>query len=221
VAIGFASDGRSLIVAEHHRQRSNDRIPPTVWLWPDGNPATARKLAEGVPLVGYRIVAGSPWAVTTDRVTPDVWIWNFETGEQMRSLGIPVQVNSEPIANGRWVATRTSKEFCVWETGTWRAISRWPARPDEQDNGSIISSKDGRLLATSTADGSLVLRELPTGTDLIRLIPPHSLAAREWVFSPDCKRLIIVLRNGQVVEWDLAELRRELAKLGLDWRNSR
>ena len=221
VAIGLASDGRSLIVGEHHRQRSNDRIPPTVWLWPDGNPSTAHKLAEGFPLVGYRTIAGSPWAVTTDRVTPDVWIWNFETSKQIRSLGIPVQVNSEPTANGRWIATRTSKEFCVWETGTWRAISRWPARPDEQDNGSIISSKDSRLLATNTADGSLVLRELPTGTDLIQLIPPHSLAAREWLFSPDGKRLIIVLRNGQVVDWDLAELRRELAKLKLDWQDRR
>ena len=132
-----------------------------------------------------------------------------------------MQVNSEPTANGRWIATRTSKEFCVWETGTWRVLSRWPARPEEQDSGSIISSKDSRLLATDAADGAFVLRELPHGTELVRLIPPHSLAAREWLFSPDSNRLIIVTRNGQVVEWDLAELRRELAKLKLDWKISR
>jgi serine/threonine protein kinase/WD40 repeat protein len=221
MALGLASDGPSLIVLEDRRKSANERVPPTVWLWSEGNPGVARKLAEAFPLVGYRAVAGGPWAVTTDRVTPDVWIWNFETGKRVRSLGIPLQVNSEPTSNGRWLATRTRQEFAVWEVGTWRAISRWPAPRDEQDNGSIISSKDSRLLATDTADAALVLRELPLGAELVKLIPPRSLAVREWTFSPDSKRLIILLKNGQVVEWNLAELRRELAKVGLDWEISR
>jgi hypothetical protein len=221
LALGLAADGRSVIVAEHRRQSQNERFPPTVWLWSEGNPAAARKLAEGFPLVGYRPVAGGAWAVTTDRVTPDVWIWNFDTGERVRSLGIPAQVNSEPMRNGRWLATRTRQEFAVWETGTWRAIARWPARPDEQDNGSIISSSDSRLLATDTTDGAFVLRELPHGTELVRLIPPRSLAVREWIFTPDSDRLIVLSKDGQVVEWSLAALRRELAKRGLDWRTER
>jgi WD40 repeat protein len=218
MALGLAADGRSVIIGENRRQSMNDRTPPTIWVWPDGNPSAARKLAEAFPTVGYRTIPGSPWAVTTDRIVPDAWIWNFETGGRVRSLGIPVQVNSEPTRNGRWLATRTRQELAVWEIGTWRAISRWPARPDEQDSGDIISSKDSRLLATDTSDGAIVLRELPGGAELMTLTPPRPLAVRHWTFSPDGARLIVLARNGQVVEWDLTELRRELAKMGLDWQ---
>jgi len=168
-------------------------------------------------MVGYRQIPGSPWATTTDLISPDVWIWNIETGARVRSLGISIQANSEPVQSGRWVVTRTRQEFAVWETGTWRAIARWPARADEQDSGQVIASKDSRLLVSDTVGGGLVLRELPGGTELVKLIPPRDLALRQWTFSPDGRRLIILTHSGRVVEWDLAELRREFATVGLDW----
>src|SRR4029077_1171711 len=55
-ALGFAADHRSLIVGQNSRRAQNERIPPTIWLWPEAEPNRARKLAENFPLVGYRVL---------------------------------------------------------------------------------------------------------------------------------------------------------------------
>jgi hypothetical protein len=217
---GVAEDGRSLIVGEYQRQTQNDRVPPTVWLWPDGEPTKARKLAENFPLVGYRQIPGSPWAMTTDLVAPDAWIWNFESGQRVRSLGIPVQVNSELLPNGRWVVTLTHSEAVVWEVGTWKVLSRWPV-PAEESGSVVHASPDSRLLATRTGDGHFVLRTLPDGGELIHLLLPRPLPVKSYQFSPDSSRLFFALATGQVGEWDLRALRRELAQRGLDWGDDR
>jgi WD40 repeat protein len=219
MAIGFASDGRSVVVGQYHQRLPNERVPPTVWLWADGHPGRARKLTADFPLVGYRVVPGDRWAVTTDLVAPDVWIWDFQTGERVRNLGLPMHVSSEPLANGRWLATRTRQEFALWEVGTWRPLARWLPRPEEQGGGSLKSSPDSRLLVSRTPDGKFILRELPSGAELITLAPPRSTAVASASFSPDSKRLIVLLKNGRIVEWNLAEIRGELARLGLDWQS--
>jgi hypothetical protein len=84
--------GRSLVIGENRRQAQKERIPPRIWLWPDGDPTRAKVLAENFPLVGYRLVAGGKWGITTDTLAPDVWLWNPETGARVRSLGVPLNV---------------------------------------------------------------------------------------------------------------------------------
>lgn len=213
----FADDGRSLIVGDHRRIMKGERVPLTVWLWPDADPTRARKLADGFPLNGYRALHGGRHGITTDPLQPDVWIWDFERGQRLRSLGIPLPASAEPTRNGRWVVSRTTEEFAVWEVGTWKAVSRWPARADEAPPMNIFSSPDSRLIATHNQGGRFVLRELPGGNELILLTPPHPMSVQHYQFSPDSTRLLFMSNNGQMFDWNLAEIRRELAKLSLDW----
>jgi WD40 repeat protein len=217
IATGFAADGRSLIVGQNHRRSVNDRIPATMWLWPDGNPGRARKLIEDFPLVGYREMPGGRWGVTTDLIDPDAWIWDARTLERVRNLGIPLPTSSEPAPHGRWLVTRTRKEFVVWEAESWRVLSRWPVTGTEQVSGALVVSPDSRLLATATTDGRVTLRSLPSGAELIALIPPRAVRLSDWRFTPDNQRLYALANTGRVYDWDLAEIRRELAKLKLDW----
>jgi hypothetical protein len=211
MASRLANDRRSLVVGDH-REGSG----PTMWLWPDADPKRARKLAGDFPLTGYRVVPHSRWAVTTAIVQPDAWIWDFETGERVRNLGLKGRASSDPPANGRWLVARDRDEFGVWEVGTWKRVSKWPARPDEASM-TIFSSPDSRLLATHNPGGRFVLRELPSGRELILLTPPQSIAVQDFQFSADSTRLLFVGNNGQMFDWDLGEIRRELAKLELNW----
>ena len=211
MALRFANDGRSLVVGEHRGDGG-----PTMWLWPDADPQRARKLAGNFPMTGYGVVPHTRWAVTTAIAQPDVWIWDFETGERLRNLGLKGRASSEPLANGRWLVARNRDEFGVWETGTWKRVAQWPARPDEASM-TIYSSPDSRLLATYNASGRFVLRELPGGKELILLTPPQSIPVQNFQFSADSTRLLFMSNNGQMFDWDLREIRHELAKLELDW----
>jgi hypothetical protein len=101
--------------------------------------------------------------------------------------------------------------------GTWKTISRWPTLAAEADTPLRVSP-DSRLLVTHATGGRIILRELPSGKELVHLPPPRALDAQEYQFSPDGSRLFVLLENGRICEWNLAELRRELAKLNLDWQ---
>jgi hypothetical protein len=47
---------------------------------------------------------------------------------------------------------------------------------------------------------------------------PHGMRLFDWRFSPDGTRIFLLPSTGQVFEWHLAEIRGELAKLGLNWK---
>jgi len=214
-ATGYSADQHSLIIGENKRRDANQLIPPTMWVWQDADPTRARKLVENFPLVGLRVVPGGKWAVTTELVLPDLWIWNYATGERIRNLGIPLQVSSELPPNGRWIVTRSRQELATWEVGSWRKLASHAI----QDEGEpMVASPDSRLLVTRLPSGNLVLRQLPDGTELLKL--PGSPHLRNYIFSPDGQRLFVVLNTGQLLDWNLRELREQLRSLELDWKDT-
>jgi hypothetical protein len=185
----FAPDKKSLVVGEIHQQTRNDRVPPTFWLWQDGDPARARKLAENFPMTGYRLAAGGGWGITTDYLLPDVWLWNPQTGERVRNLGIPLGVSSQISSDGRWVITSTREEFVLWDTESWLPKARWAARPNQRTGSECACSRDGKLLAALDANGRIDLFALPEGRLLLALPPPRRCGCKRWCLVPmpiDC-----------------------------------
>ena len=217
LAFEFAPDGRSLLVAESRRQDRNDRVPPTVSLWPDIDPARARRVAGGFPLVGYRLVAGGRWGVSTDNVGPDLWVWDPQTGQRVRSLGIPHNVSSMSSRDTRWLVTSSRDEFVLWDTSTWQAVTRWPPRAGQYFGIPGQFSPDASLFGTADLGGQIEIRALPQGRELLSLPPPQALRLRDFTFGAAGDRLYLQRLDGAVGEWDLARLREELAKLELDW----
>ena len=81
---------------------------------------------------------------------------------------------------------------------------------------SMAISPDGRTLATGDEAGVMRLWELPSGRPLAHW-PVHEAAATALAFSPDGTVLVTGARDGGLKLWRLAQLRSELARLGLDW----
>jgi hypothetical protein len=216
LTVASSDHGGSLIVTENHPRLQRGAKGPTVWLWPDADPQRARRLAGNFPLLGYRVIPNSRWGVTTALVAPDVWIWDFDRGERVRNLGLEGRSSSVATANGRWLVARTREEFGVWEVGTWKRVAHWLARPDETSMN-LFSSPDSRLIATHNPGGRFVLRELPKGEEVILLTPPQPIFVQHHQFNSDSTRLLFMGNNGQMFDWDLAEIRRELTRLKLDW----
>src|ERR1051325_2975875 len=217
MVLGFAPDGRSLVVGENRRQTMNERIPPKIWLWPDGDSAHAKVLAENFPLMGYRLVANGKWGITTDNLAPDAWLWNPETGARVRSLGIPFNVTSESSANGQWLVTRTREECILWDTGSWTPKCRWPAEPNHTGGIGSVFSRDRRFFATADLSGHVTVRSIPDGKRIVTLPPPGPMRLRELTFGAAGGRIYMIRLDGRVYEWDLAESNRQLATLQLAW----
>jgi WD40 repeat protein len=174
-------------------------------------------LAENFPLVGYRLVAGGKWGVTTDNLAPDLWLWNPETGARVRSLGIALNVTSESSADGRWLITRTRDEDVLWDTASWIPKSRWPAEPNQSGGTSAAFSRDSHFFANADLSGQVTLRSVPDGKRIATLPPPEPMRLRELTFSAAGDRIYLLRLDGRVYEWDLAELKRQLASLRLAW----
>jgi WD40 repeat protein len=106
----------------------------------------------------------------------------------------------------------------LWRTDTW---APGPALPEEVQNFSFLAafSPDGRLLAIR-GDQTIALFRVEGAEPLARLAVPDSLRAVPAVrFTRDGRRLIVARMEGRVDLWDLATMRRELAELGLDWKD--
>jgi eukaryotic-like serine/threonine-protein kinase len=213
----FAPDRRSLVVGENRRQGKNEETPPVFWLWPEADPARARKLAENFPATGYRLTRDGRWGFTTHLTTPDVWIWNPASGERLQSLGVKFPAGTTPSPDGRWLLVATREQYQLWEVGSWRPGPRWPIPIAEQGRWLVAFSPDSRLVSVASPSGVIELRALPGATEVLRLPPPQQTLLQGLQFSPDGTRLLVLNANGRLLEWDLAGLREELAVLGLDW----
>src|SRR5262249_30132487 len=83
--------------------------------------------------------------------------------------------------------------------------------------GSVSASGGPGLLATVHADQSIRLASLATGAELVTLTPPVQQTVSGLRFDALGHRLAVATSQHEIHFWDLAELRRGLAELHLDW----
>lgn len=105
------------------------------------------------------------------------------------------------------VACRKGIEF--WSTKTWRRTRHLA------DFNSILYSSDARSLWLSTDYRAAGLYDAVT-TEPLLLLPPNT---RPLALSPDGRYLAANVNSRHVQVWDLEEVRRHLASVGLDWRD--
>jgi WD40 repeat protein len=218
MALEFAPDGRSLIVGENKQSVKNERRSADIWLWPDGNPARARKLAGDWPLIGYHLTKDTRWGLTADPTEPDITVWDPAKGQRLKSLGFTEPVNFELTPDGRWLLASIRDSYQLVEIGSWQRAAQWPAEFGQQHYRCWSFSRDGSLVAVAAPNGRVDLRTLPDATELIQLPAPKSTQIRALQFSADATRLFLVTGAGSVQEWNLGELRRAMAPIGLDWK---
>ncbi len=209
---GFADGGRSLVVARLLSTQLNVATPATVSLWPGGDASKARLLVKEYPLIGYRLLPNGRWGFSSDFVQPDIHLWDpSNPASPARSLGLPLTANSEVSPDSRWLITGTRDGVTVWSTETWSRIAQWGRNSPDYDPWAVGVSHDSQLFAAADTSGRISIRGLPHGKEHFLLTPPRrALPDGEVMFTPDDQRLILLTTSGQVLEWDLGELRREL-----------
>jgi hypothetical protein len=166
---------------------------------------------------GYRLVADGRWGITTENLSPDLWLWDPVHGQRVRSLGIPLSAIGQVSSDRRWLVTSTRQEFVLWDATSWKAKSRWPARPNQRTGAEAVFSHAGDTFATFDASGRIDLFALPEGHLLLALPPPQPMRFQAITFSKNDDRLFALRGDGRLYEWNLGQLHQHLAALRLDW----
>jgi WD40 repeat protein/predicted Ser/Thr protein kinase len=133
-------------------------------------------------------------------------------------LGVPQTAEPRLSSDGRWALVTTTEYRQLWQVDSWEPGPRWAHSP-QRDNWAAAFSDDGSWLATTGAEGRIEIRRLPEAELVLELLTPQPLRIRDLAFSPNRERLYLWQSTGRLLAWDLSQLRRELARRGLDWQD--
>jgi serine/threonine protein kinase/WD40 repeat protein len=158
-----------------------------------------------------RWIAGGTWHWS------GVALWERAKPEPVKILPVPDSAFVRFSPDGRWLVVADGPEFRFLKPGTWeveRVVSR---RRVSDPPGVIDFTPDGSVAALLHTLDAVKLIDPATGDELTTLEAPHEATIVTLAFSRDGAMLAAGTKNGFIHLWDLRELRRELATLGLDW----
>jgi WD40 repeat protein len=171
---------------------------------------------EGQRIVGCHLSPNGEWAVTTDAASL-FKVWNTSDGKS---------VSWSPPAEERFVGFTADSCWVVSSPTGQMHFHYWQIATGQMD---LTSTNDKKLICHSASpDGTLLLWvesgsmppkliDVRTEKLLAVLEPPRDVGSAGWRFSPDGTRIVVATGNHTIHVWDLVELRRNLAELGLDW----
>jgi len=93
-------------------------------------------------------------------------------------------------------------------------LRSWKAEKDTWLSFALAAGDDP--IASGSKDGSLCLWDVKTGRRLARWTA-HKGSVTALAFHPDGQTLVSGGSDGVVKVWNLADIRQELAKIGLAW----
>ncbi len=122
--------------------------------------------------------------------------------------------------HGNLVVGKSSRDYGLWRSGTWALARRVPWGEAGLGSSVVGISPDDRYLLLTDHNGHLRFRDLEHDRDFVTFTCP---ATWPWGgrFDASGTRIVGTSSLSQLAVWNLAELRRELARLGLDWPDER
>jgi WD40 repeat protein len=155
--------------------------------------------------------AASAQLLATATTSNTVTVWQMPTGLRKWTL-----TNSTPpfalSPDGRILATgdQSDQSFRLWSLDDNAARQMMVVRGDDEHQGSLTFSPDGRILAVGTWEGVVRLLEMPAGRQTAVLVG-HKRAVTSLAFSPDGRTLATVSDDSSVRLWHVPT-QREVAK---------
>jgi serine/threonine protein kinase/WD40 repeat protein len=165
-------------------------------------------------------------AVSNDQRFVAITNWNlggaaiFDAADGRHVADLPVRLNGTALfsPDSRWLAT-TPDGVCLWQSRDWRLAREMHAQGTTPSGLGIAFSPDSRILAIGQPGGAVRLSDLESGEDYAQFSHPDLNRASVLAFSPDQTQLATLPLEADLpaLVWNLAAIRHELARRGLDW----
>jgi eukaryotic-like serine/threonine-protein kinase len=188
------------------------------YVWDRGQPRQGRWLRPHADCRGVDVSPDGRLVVTASHEIAGLRVWDARTGRLLQDL-------SKGGRTGRGYFTADGRLLVTAQGNCWRVpeapgdlLAPWTEEPRLAADVTAVAP-DRPLLAAAGPQGEVRLVHPRTGRVLASLEDPHQhgpyIVAK---FSPDGARLAVASQEGLCVHiWNLAEVRRELALLELDW----
>jgi hypothetical protein len=154
----------------------------------------------------------------SDPASNYVTLWETLTGQIVTNLSCRNPENVWFSPDSHWLVTSVDGGYRTWRTESWIPGAGWEAHLDSGDKGEVMFSADSRLAIARFERETFQLLSFPDCHELVTLKPPMVIPIGSACLSADGSRLWLLASGYRVFEWNLASLRRELVKLGLDWQ---
>jgi WD40 repeat protein len=155
------------------------------------------------------------WVVTIGG-PGELEVWNTSAGKRLPGNPPARERFLCFTADSRCLVTTPPGQvhFQFWQIGTWRLD---PASTNTQRLAGQSVSPDGTLFQWQDS-GALPPKLISSQTEktLATLEPPRDVGYMVGRFSPDGEKLVVGSGNHTMHVWDIREIRRELAELGLN-----
>ena len=185
------------------------------WLgWIDGN-------AAPIPIVdgnGNHFVSFSPdgrWLLLSRFTGTHLKIRDAFTGGFVTNLPAGTADGHFTRAGDQLISSVTNR-VTFWQAGTWKKLREAPLGSQTSRTELIGFWPDGSCTLVNQ-EGALHLWHLDANRDVAALWLPIDSHAWSAVFNPSGQRMATTAGRPCVDLWDISALRRELARLGLDW----
>ncbi len=117
----------------------------------------------------------------------------------------------------RLLVTGGAGEYCFWDVATRQLARRLPREDMPEFHGAVAFSADGQLLAVVRSMTKVQLLDAHTLEEKAMLESPVPQFISWLAFSPSGRQLAVSTETPFIQVWDLAWIRQELSKAGLDW----
>jgi WD40 repeat protein len=151
-------------------------------------------------------------------------VWDAGTGRLIQTLrpGSRFLGYAAFSPGGRRVVTAVTSLTRAGEARVWEVASGRPLTPPLRHDGPVLQaafSRDGRMVATASADGTARVWDAATG-DPVTLPLRHPFPVASAVFSADDRRLVIDSKDETTSTWEATGSRAERPRTADDWKES-
>ncbi len=203
--LDVSQDGRTVAVSTWNRAMTLDR--------------QTGKIVLSDPQAGARLVAVSPDGLQVasfgwDAGSDGFRVWEAKTGKLIHVFRKGLLGLGRFTPDGKHLVHRATgeKELLLWSASDWKMLRKLGSP------GEFALSPDSQYIAVAELNGKARLTRISDGALIARFDAPGEEYLKGMAFSPDGRFLVAttIERNKHHV-WDLWKLRRQLAKLKLDW----
>jgi WD40 repeat protein/serine/threonine protein kinase len=149
---------------------------------------------------------------------PVTLVWDRATGREVARLSPGLRARFSP--DGALLATTNGRNVLLWDVATWQNAGelRGTGANERASNSALFGlafSPDGRMLASSDFEGTLLLWDMATKRR-VAARRVHSVPFGSVAYSSDGRRLVTAGGDGVVRLWDTAMLQKIAALAGDD-----